>query len=63
MGAGLADPILLSEARDLVAFTVIVRGARRFAVLVAICCPPWMGVVPAVDLSWVLSRRATVMLS
>jgi hypothetical protein len=36
MGAGFADRILRAEARDLLAFTVIVRGARRFAVLIAI---------------------------
>jgi hypothetical protein len=36
MGAGFADRILRDEAPDLLAFTVIVRGARSFAVLVAI---------------------------
>jgi hypothetical protein len=36
MGTGFADGILRDEAPDLVAFTVIVRGARSFALLVAI---------------------------
>ena len=36
MGTGFADRILRDEAPDLVAFTVIVRGARDFALLVAI---------------------------
>jgi hypothetical protein len=36
MGTGFADRILRDEAPDLVAFTVIVRGARSFALLVAI---------------------------
>ena len=35
-GAGFADRILRDDAADLVAFTVIVRGACRFALLVAI---------------------------
>jgi hypothetical protein len=35
-GTGFVDRILRDEAPDLVAFTVIVRGARRFALLVAI---------------------------
>jgi len=36
VGAGFAEPVLPGEAPDLVAFTVIVRGVRRFAVPVAI---------------------------
>jgi hypothetical protein len=35
-GIGFADRVLRDDAPDLVAFTVIVRGARRFALLVAI---------------------------
>ena len=36
MGTGFTDRILRDEAPDLVPFTVIVRGARSFALLVAI---------------------------
>jgi hypothetical protein len=36
MGIGFVDRTLRDDAPDLVAFTVIVRGARRFALMVAI---------------------------